>query len=89
MTKKFELTIVYGNKIIFDEKSFGEEPNEDDMLKQVSILAKYTEDGFRKEGKYLGMINGEYKYLVEVVGNATIISEIDYIETKYYDGKNK
>ena len=89
MTKKFELTIVYGNEIIFDEKSFEEEPNEDDMLKQVIRLAKYTEDGFRKEGKYLGMINGEYKYLIEVVGNATIISEIDYIETKYYEGKTK
>ena len=89
MSKTYELTIVYGHKIIFDEKSFGEEPDYDDMLKHVAKLAKYTKDGFRKEGKYLGMINGEYKYMIEVVGNGAMISEINYIETKYYEEKLK
>ena len=89
MSKEFELAIVYGNKMIFAEKNFEEEPNDDDMLKQVSKLAKYTKDGFRKEGNYLGMINGEYKYLLEVIGKTVIMSEIDYIETKECEGEIK
>ena len=50
MSKTYELTIVYGHKIIFDEKSFGEEPDYDDMLKHVAKLAKCTKHRFRQEG---------------------------------------
>ena len=80
-----EFTIIYGNKIIFDEKGHAEEEiNIDDMAEQVRRLARYSDGNFQREGNYIGMIDGEIKFLVEACGDYLTLGEVLYVDHKSF-----
>lgn len=85
MTKTWELAIAYGNKILFNKNGLKKSPEEDDILNHVRRMAKYAgkKDGFKNEGNYIVMVDGESVYLVNVFGDTMIFSEVSYTYTTY------